>query len=94
MVYADASRGGLSCMLMQGCQVIAYTSRQLKPHERNYLTHDLELAAVVFARKILRHYLYGAHYEIFIDHHSLKHLFSQKDLNFMINEVVKIPEGL
>jgi len=54
---------------------------QLKTHQQNYLTHDLELAAVVFTLKIWRHYLYGARYKVFTDHQSLKYLFSQKDLN-------------
>ncbi|XP_075521471.1 uncharacterized protein LOC142554687 [Primulina tabacum] len=58
-VYSDASKGGLGCVLMQEGQIIAYASRQLKPYEKNYPTHDLELAAVVFALKIWRHYLYG-----------------------------------
>ena len=58
-VYCDASRHGLGCVLMQRGKVIAYASRQLNPHKSNYSTHDLELAAVVFALKILRHYLYG-----------------------------------
>ena len=59
VVYSDASRQGLGCVLMQNDRVIAYASRQLKKHEENYPTHDLELAAVVFALKIWRHYLYG-----------------------------------
>ena len=59
MVYSDASRKGLACVLMQDGKVIAYASRQLKQHEQNYTTHDLELAAVVFALKIWRHYLFG-----------------------------------
>ena len=58
-VYCDASRAGLGCVLMQFERVVAYGSRQLKDHEQNYPTHDIELAAVVFALKILRHYLYG-----------------------------------
>ncbi|KAI0505077.1 hypothetical protein KFK09_016034 [Dendrobium nobile] len=66
---------------MQHGQVIAYASRQLKPHEKNYPTHDLELASVVFALKIWRHYLYGVRCEIFTDHKSLKYIFTQKDLN-------------
>ena len=66
---------------MQGGRVVAYGSHQLKPHEKNYLTHDLELAAVVFALKSWRHYLYGERFEVFSDHKSLKYLFSQKDLN-------------
>ena len=80
-VYCDASGDGLGCVLMQAGSVVAYGSRQLKPHERNYPTHDLELAAVVFALKIWRHYLYGERFQVFSDHKSLKHLFTQKDLN-------------
>ena len=80
-VYCDASRQGLSCDLMQHDRVIAYASRQLKKHEVNYPTHDLELAAVVFALRIWRHYLYGVPCRIFTDHKSLQYLFSQKDLN-------------
>ena len=80
-VYSDASHKGLGCVLMQKGKVIAYASRQLKPHERNYPTHDLELAAVVFALKIWRHYLYGASCQVFTDHKSLKYLFTQKELN-------------
>ncbi|KAK8659969.1 hypothetical protein V6N13_030159 [Hibiscus sabdariffa] len=71
----------VGCVLMQGENVIAYTSRQLKPHEVNYPTHDLELAAVVFALKIWRHYLYGEKCHMFTDHKSLKYLLTQKDLN-------------
>ncbi|GJZ93499.1 putative reverse transcriptase domain-containing protein, partial [Tanacetum coccineum] len=59
VVYCDASGKGLGCVLMQIGKVIAYASRQLKIHEKNYTTHDLELGAVVFALKIWRHYLYG-----------------------------------
>ena len=66
---------------MQRGKVIAYASRQLKPHEKNYPTHDMELAAVIFALKIWRHYLYGEHCEIFTDHKSLKYIFTQKELN-------------
>ncbi|WMV37790.1 hypothetical protein MTR67_031175 [Solanum verrucosum] len=81
VVYFDASRVGLGCVLMQHGKVIAYASRQLKIYEKNYPTHDLEFVAVVFALKIWRHYLYGVHVDIFIDHKSLQYLFSQKDLN-------------
>ncbi|KAH9722972.1 Endonuclease [Citrus sinensis] len=81
VIYSDASRKGLGCVLMQHGKVIAYASRQLKSHEQNYPTHDLELAAIVFALKIWRHYLYGETYEIFTDHKSLKYLFTQKELN-------------
>ena len=80
-IYSDASRKGLGCVLMQHGKVVAYASRQLKPYEQNYPTYDLELAAVVFALKIWRHYLYGEQCEIFIDHKSLKYLFTQKKLN-------------
>jgi len=80
-VYCDACGQGLGCVLMQERKVAAYASRQLKQHELNYPTHDLELAAVVFALKIWRHYLYGARFEVFSDHKSLKYLFDQKELN-------------
>lgn len=66
---------------MQHKQVVAYASRQLKTHEKNYHTHDLELVAIVFALKILRHYLYGCSFEVFSVHKSLKYLFDQKELN-------------
>ena len=81
VVYNDASRQGLGCVLMQNGIVIAYASRPLKKHEQNYPTHDLELAAVVFALKIWRHYLYGVPCYIFIDHKSLQYIFIQKELN-------------
>ena len=80
-VYCDASKMGLGGVLMQKGQVVAYASRQLKTHERNYPTHDLELAAVVFAIKMWRHYLFGSKFEVFSDHKSLNYLFSQKELN-------------
>jgi hypothetical protein len=80
-VYCDASGTGLGCVLMQDNQVIAYASRALRPHEQNYPTHDLELAAVVHALKIWRHYLMGAHCNIYIDHKSLKYSFTQANLN-------------
>ncbi|GKB04864.1 putative reverse transcriptase domain-containing protein [Tanacetum coccineum] len=72
---------GLGCVLMQKGKVIAYASRQLKIHEKNYTTHDLELGAVVFALNIWRHYLYGKKSVIYMDHKSLHHIFSQKELN-------------
>ena len=81
VVYSDASRQGLGCVLMQNDRVIAYASRQLKKHEENYPTRDLELAAVVFALKIWRHYLYGVPCRIFTDHKSLQYIFTQKELN-------------
>jgi hypothetical protein len=81
VVYCDASRQGLGCVLMQDGNVVAYASRQLKPHEQNYPTHDLEFAAVVHALKIWRHYLIGNKCEIYNDHKSLKYIFTQPDLN-------------
>ncbi|GKC98356.1 putative reverse transcriptase domain-containing protein [Tanacetum coccineum] len=72
---------GLGCVLMQRGKVIAYASRQLKIHEKNYTTHDLELGAVVFAFKIWRHYLYRIKSVIYTDHKSLQHIFNQKELN-------------
>ncbi|KAK1422572.1 hypothetical protein QVD17_17855 [Tagetes erecta] len=81
VVYSDASHVGLDCVLMQRGKVIAYASRKLKPTEAGYPTHDLELAAVVFALKIWRHYLYGTKCTIYTDHKSLKYFFDQKELN-------------
>jgi hypothetical protein len=81
VVYSDASKKGLGCILMQNDNVIVYASHQLKPYEQNYPTHDLELATVVFALKIWRHYLYGERCEIYTDHKSLKYLFTEKELN-------------
>ncbi|GKD36622.1 putative reverse transcriptase domain-containing protein [Tanacetum coccineum] len=81
VVYCDASHQGLGAVLMQREKVIAYASRQLKPNEENYTTHDLELGAVVFALKIWRHYLYGTKCTVFTDHKSLQHILHQKELN-------------
>ena len=80
-MYCYASRAGLGCVLMQSGRVVAYGSRQLKNLEQNYPTHDMELAAVVFALKIWRHYLYGEEFEVYSDHKSLKYIFMQRDLN-------------
>ncbi|KAK1628506.1 hypothetical protein QYE76_002821 [Lolium multiflorum] len=80
-VYCDASKNGLGCVLMQDRKVIAYGSRQLKPHEHNYPVHDLELAAVVYALKSWRQFLYGSKCELYTDHKSLKYFFTQKELN-------------
>ncbi|GAU50680.1 hypothetical protein TSUD_371390 [Trifolium subterraneum] len=81
VVYCDASNKGLGCVLMQEGAVVAYASRQLKPHEENYPTHDLELAAIIFALKIWRHHLYGVQFALYSDHKSLRYLFDQKELN-------------
>ncbi|KAL2233225.1 UNVERIFIED_CONTAM: Transposon Tf2-12 polyprotein [Sesamum indicum] len=81
IVYTDASKRGLGCVLMQNGKVIAYASRQLKNHELNYPTHDLELAAILHALKIWRHYLYGEKFQILTDHKSLKYILTQKELN-------------
>jgi len=81
VVYCDASKLGLGGVLMQDGKVVAYASRHLRIHERNYPTHDLELAVVVFVLKIWRHYLYGSRFEVFSDHKSLKYLFDQKEWN-------------
>ena len=81
VIYSDASHKGLGCVLMQHDKVIAYASRQLKEYEIRYPTHDLELAAIMFALNIWRHYLYGKRCEIYIDHKSLKYIFTHKELN-------------
>ncbi|GJX16095.1 putative reverse transcriptase domain-containing protein [Tanacetum coccineum] len=81
IAYCDASKKGLGVVLMQREKVISYASRQLKIHEKNYTTHDLELGAVVFALKIWRHYLYGTKCTVFNDHKSLQHILNQKELN-------------
>ena len=76
-IYCDASRDGPRCVLMQSERVVTYGSKQLKNHEQNYPTHDLELVAIVFSLKIWRHYLYGEQFEVFLDHKSLKYIFTQ-----------------
>ena len=81
VIFSDASLNGLEYVFMQEGKVVAYASRQLKPHEKNYPTHDLELAAFVFALKIWRHYLYREKCFIYTDHKSLKYLPSQRELN-------------
>ncbi|WVZ51260.1 hypothetical protein U9M48_002419 [Paspalum notatum var. saurae] len=80
-VYCDASSNGLGCVLMQEGRVIAYASRQLRKHEANYRTHDLELAIIVHALKIWRHYLLGNTCHIYTDHKSLKYILTQPELN-------------
>ena len=81
VIFGDASLNGLGCVLMQEGKVVAYASMQLKSHEKNYPTHDLELAAIVFVLKIWRHYLYGEKHFIYIDRKCLKYLPSQRELN-------------
>ncbi|GKD00533.1 putative reverse transcriptase domain-containing protein [Tanacetum coccineum] len=81
VVYCDASHKGLGTVLMQRKNVIDYVSRQLKVHEKNYTTHDLELGAVVFSLKMWRHYLYGTKCVVFTDHKSVQHILDQKELN-------------
>jgi ribonuclease HI len=80
-IYYDACGQGLGCVLMQEGHVIAYASRHLRKHELNYPTHDLELAALVHALKIWRHYIMGTKCQVYTDHKSLKYIFTQKDPN-------------
>jgi hypothetical protein len=80
-IYCDACGQGLGCVLMQEGHVIAYASRQLWKHELNYPTHDMELAAVVHALKIWRHYIMGTKCQVCMDHKTLKYIFTQTDLN-------------
>nr|GEW34449.1 putative reverse transcriptase domain-containing protein [Tanacetum cinerariifolium] len=81
VVYCDASHKGLGAVLMKKEKFIAYASRQLKVHEKNYTTHDLELGTVVFALKMWRHYMYDTKCVVFTDHKSLQHILDQKELN-------------
>nr|GEY35904.1 putative reverse transcriptase domain-containing protein [Tanacetum cinerariifolium] len=90
VVYCDASIKGLGVLLMQKEKVIAYGSLQLKVHEKNYTTHDLELGAVVFALKIWRHYLYETKCTMFTDHKSLQHILDQKELNMRQRRWLKL----
>nr|GEX04195.1 putative reverse transcriptase domain-containing protein [Tanacetum cinerariifolium] len=83
MVYCDASRKGLGAVLMQREKVIAYASRQLKIHEKNYTTRDLEDGAVVFALKLWRHYLYGTKRVVFTDHRSLRHILNMRQRRWL-----------
>ncbi|GKE89229.1 retrotransposon protein, putative, ty3-gypsy subclass [Tanacetum coccineum] len=81
VVYCDALHKGLGAVLMKKEKVIAYASPQLKVHERNYTTHEIELEAVVFALKMWRHYMYGTKCVVFTNHKSLQHILDQKELN-------------
>ena len=80
-MYCDTSKSELGCVLMQSRRVVAYGSRQLKNHEQNYPTHDMELETIVFTFKIWRHYPYGEQFEAYSDHKSLRYIFTQRDLN-------------
>ncbi|GJW65680.1 putative reverse transcriptase domain-containing protein [Tanacetum coccineum] len=90
VVYCDASNKGLGCVLMQRVKVIAYASRQLKIHEKNYTTHNLELGVFVFALKTWRHNLYGTKSIIYTDHKSLQYIFNQKELNMRQRRWIKL----
>jgi hypothetical protein len=80
-IYCDVSGQGLGCVLMQDGHVVAYALRQLRKHEVNYPTHDLKLATVVHALKIWRHYLMGKMCELYMNHKSLKYIFTQLNQN-------------
>ena len=90
VIFSDASLNGLGCVQMQEGKVVAYASRQLKPHEKNFPTHDLELAAIIFALKIWRHYLYGEKCFIYTDNKNLKYLPSQRELNLRQRRWMKL----
>ena len=81
VIYCDASKVVLGCVLMQRDKVISYASRKLKVHKKHYPTHDLELAALVFALNMWIHYYYGVYVDMFTDHKSLQYVFTQKELN-------------
>jgi hypothetical protein len=89
-IYCVASDQGLGCVLMQDGHVVAYASRQLRKHEEKYPTHDLELAVVVHALKIWRHYIIGNRCEVYSDHKSLKYIFTQPDLNLRQRRWLKL----
>nr|GFA63276.1 hypothetical protein [Tanacetum cinerariifolium] len=90
VVYCDASLRGFGAVLMQREKVIAYASRQLRTHEENYTTYDLELGAVVFALRLWRHYLYGTKYVVYTDHQSLQYILDQKELNMRQRRWIKL----
>ena len=81
VVYCDVSRVGLDCVLMQNGKVIAYASRQLTIHEKNYPTNELEFVVIVVDLNIWHHYLYGVHIYVFVDHKCLQYVFCQKERN-------------
>ena len=94
IVYCDASYSGLGAVLMQERNVIAYASKQLKVHECNYTTYDLELVTVIFSLNQWRHYLYGVKCKVYTDHCSLQYVFTKKDFEFDTEEVDGTTEGL
>ena len=91
-MYCDTSRAELRCVLMQFGRVAAYGSRQLKNHEQNYHTHNMELSVVVFALKIWHHYLYGEEFEVYSDHKSFKYIFTQRDLDMRQHRLMEFLE--
>ncbi|GJR74578.1 putative reverse transcriptase domain-containing protein [Tanacetum coccineum] len=94
IAYCNDSIKGLGAVLMQREKVISYASRQLKIHENNYTTHDLELGAVVFTLKFWRHYLYGTKCTVFTNHKSLQHILDQKELKQSTTSLVGVASGL
>ena len=80
-MHCDAFKDRLGCVLIQSERVMAYGSRQLKNHEKSYLTHDMELVSIVFALKVWLYYLYGEQFKVFLNHKSLKYIFTQQDIN-------------
>ncbi|GKD65369.1 putative reverse transcriptase domain-containing protein, partial [Tanacetum coccineum] len=90
LVYYDTSHKGLGAVLIHKEKIIAYASRQLKIHEKNYTTYDSELGVVVFALKMWRHYLYGTKYVVFTDHKILQHILDQKELNMRQHRWLKL----
>ncbi|GKG02756.1 putative reverse transcriptase domain-containing protein [Tanacetum coccineum] len=90
VVYCDVSHKGLGAVLMQNKKVIAYASRQLKIHEKNYITHDRELRAVVCALMMWRHYLYRTRCTVFTNHKSLQHILDQNKLNMRQRRWLKL----
>jgi hypothetical protein len=91
VVYSDdASKKGLGYVLMQYSKVIVYASIQLQAHKINYPVYDLELVAIVFVLRVWRHYLYGFHVKIFMDHKSLRYLMTQKELNMWQRRWMKL----
>lgn len=90
LMYSDASRVGLGCVLMENRKVIAYASGQLKVYEKIYPTHYIEFAFVVFALNIWHHYLYGVHVDLFIYYKSLQYMFTQRELNLRMKRWLEL----